>query len=113
MERECMILNLLDIKPSTITPQHLVVLHEILIDHKDEINAQKIVDIYEKVINNEFSISFTGHFSAGESSMINALMGEDILPKGPIPTSGNIGEMTSGSRDAHVFFNDEIGRANV
>lgn len=106
MERECMILNLLDIKPSTITPQHLVVLHEILIDHKDEINAQKIVDIYEKVINNEFSISFTGHFSAGKSSMINALMGEDILPKSPIPTSGNIVEITSGSGDAHVFFND-------
>jgi len=106
MERECMILNLLDTKPSTITPQHLVALYEILIDHEDDINAQKIVDIYEKLINDEFSISFTGHFSAGKSSMINALMGEDVLPKSPIPTSGNIVEITSGSGDARVFFND-------
>lgn len=101
-----MILNLLDIKPSSITPEHLVSLHNILIDHKDEVNAQKIVDIYEKLIKDEFSISFTGHFSAGKSSMINALLGEDVLPKSPIPTSGNIVEITSGSGDAHVFFND-------
>src|SRR5690625_6040755 len=38
--------------------------------------------------------------------MINALMGEDVLPKSPIPTSGNIVEITSGSGDARVFFND-------
>src|SRR5690625_1797483 len=106
MERECMILNLLDTKPSTITRQHLVALYEILIDHEDDINAEKIVDIYEKLINDECAIDLTWHFSAGKSSMINALMGEDVVSNSPVPTSRNIVEITSGSGYVRVFFND-------
>lgn len=41
----------------------------------------------------EVTIGFTGHFSAGKSSMINALLGETILPSSPIPTSANIVEI--------------------
>ena len=37
-----------------------------------------------------FTIAFAGHFSAGKSSMINALVDEQILPTSPIPTSANI-----------------------
>ena len=37
-----------------------------------------------------FTIAFAGHFSAGKSSMINALVEEQLLPTSPIPTSANI-----------------------
>ncbi|QUG41465.1 dynamin family protein [Psychrobacillus sp. INOP01] len=37
-----------------------------------------------------FTIAFAGHFSAGKSSMINALVNEQLLPTSPIPTSANI-----------------------
>ena len=37
-----------------------------------------------------FTIAFAGHFSAGKSSMINALVDEQLLPTSPIPTSANI-----------------------
>lgn len=35
-------------------------------------------------------IAFCGHFSAGKSSLINALCGRPLLPSGPIPTTANI-----------------------
>jgi len=44
----------------------------------------------QKLMNREFTIGFSGHFSAGKSSMINALTGEQLLPSSPIPTSANI-----------------------
>ena len=44
----------------------------------------------EKLTDEEYMIGFAGHFSAGKSSMINALTGGDLLPSSPIPTSANI-----------------------
>jgi predicted GTPase len=78
-----------------------------MIDQSDENNAYKILELYEKLIDDRFIVSFTGHFSAGKSSMINELLGKDILPKSPIPTSGNIVEITSGGGFARVFFKDD------
>src|SRR5690625_5980290 len=75
-------------------------------DLKDEKNANKILDLYEKLTNDKFIVGFTGHFSAGKSSMINALLEKDILAKSPIPTSGNIVEISSGKGFARVLFND-------
>src|SRR5690625_2528014 len=72
----------------------------------DEKNADKILDLYEKLTNHKFIVGFTGHFSAGKSSMINALLEKDILAKSPIPTSGNIVEISSGKGFARILFND-------
>ncbi|MBY7143554.1 dynamin family protein [Virgibacillus sp. NKC19-3] len=84
--------------------QHLVALHKVMITNKDSVNATKIVDIYEKLEKGELVVSFAGHFSAGKSSMINALLEEDILPKSPIPTSANVVKINSGEGVARVFF---------
>lgn len=54
----------------------------------------------------EVTIGFTGHFSAGKSSMINALLGETILPSSPIPTSANIVEIRAGKDKAIYQLND-------
>lgn len=74
---------------------------------QDHRNAEKILDLYEKLNNREFIIGFTGHFSAGKSSMINQLMDTDILPNSPIPTSANIVKLTSGDGVARIFFHHE------
>src|SRR5690625_4375239 len=78
-----------------------------MIKNQDEENANKILDLYEKKKKEEKVISFAGHFSAGKSSMINALMGEEILPKSPIPTSANIVKLTSGEGVARIFFHQD------
>lgn len=56
----------------------------------DEERVKKAASLAKKVMDEEFVIGFAGHFSAGKSSMINALTGEDFLPTSPIPTSANI-----------------------
>ena len=56
----------------------------------DEERVRKAASLARKLIDEEFVIGFAGHFSAGKSSMINALTGEDLLPSSPIPTSANI-----------------------
>ncbi|MEZ7171594.1 dynamin family protein [Sporosarcina sp. OR05] len=56
----------------------------------DEGRVRKAHSLAQKLVDEEFVIGFAGHFSAGKSSMINALTGEDLLPSSPIPTSANI-----------------------
>src|SRR5690625_78503 len=75
--------------------------------NKDIENAEKLVDLFEKMQNSEFNVSFAGHFSAGKSSIINYLLGKDVLPKSPIPTSANIVKLTSGKGTARIYFAEE------
>lgn len=82
---------------------HLYPLYHWLLQQNDTENASKILDLYEKMKNDEFIVGFTGHFSAGKSSMINALLGREILPKSPIPTSANIVKIKSGAGLVRLF----------
>ncbi|WP_075617744.1 dynamin family protein [Paenisporosarcina indica] len=58
----------------------------------------------QKLINREFTIGFAGHFSAGKSSMINALTGEQLLPSSPIPTSANIVKIHKATEDYAIVY---------
>ncbi|UJL48041.1 dynamin family protein [Virgibacillus sp. NKC19-16] len=95
---------MLNVMQTHVRLQHIVALHKVMINNNDKLNAAKMMDIYEKIEKGELAISFAGHFSAGKSSMINALLGEDILPKSPIPTSANVVKINSGEGVARVFF---------
>lgn len=92
---------------SVLNNDNLLGIYHVMMQHGDEVNAQKIIDLYKKKQSNEYIIGFTGHFSAGKSSMINALIGTDLLPKSPIPTSANIVKLSSGEGVARVFFHNE------
>ncbi|WP_156289167.1 dynamin family protein [Oceanobacillus salinisoli] len=108
-------MNSLNLKTESIEIklEHLADLYKLILQNEDRPNAEKILDLYEKLDQKEFMISFAGHFSAGKSSMINALMGEDILPKSPIPTSANIVKITSGGGYARAHLhNGEILQFN-
>lgn len=85
--------------------KQLAALYQAMQANNDQENAEKVLDLYHKLEKEELIISFSGHFSAGKSSIINTLLGRDILPKSPIPTSANIVKITSGEGWARVFFN--------
>ena len=72
----------------------------------DQVRAQKTIDIMNKVNENEYSLAFCGHFSAGKSSLINYILKQQILPSSPIPTSANIVKLRSGNGEARVTLND-------
>ncbi|MGP4107110.1 dynamin family protein [Virgibacillus sp. L01] len=86
--------------------QQIAALYQAMIENDDLKHANKILDVYEKLIRQELMISFAGHFSAGKSSMINSLLGKSILPKSPIPTSANVVKIKSGKGFARVYFHD-------
>jgi predicted GTPase len=79
-------------------------LYKLIETNNDEDTAEKVRELGRKSIEEEFSIAFCGHFSAGKSSMINRLLGDNILPSSPIPTSANLVRIKSGDEYAKVFF---------
>jgi small GTP-binding protein len=69
-------------------------------DNKKE--EDQLSKLFLKIAKEEFAIAFCGHFSAGKSSLINALSETGILPSSPIPTSANIVKMVRGEERAVV-----------
>ncbi|MGM9539283.1 dynamin family protein, partial [Anaerovibrio sp.] len=70
-------------------------------------NMNRVRELAEKLTAGEYGIAFAGHFSAGKSRMINSLLGEDILPSSPVPTSANLVRVHRGEKGgdyARVFF---------
>lgn len=72
--------------------------------NEDHERLQKTKLFAEKLLNKEYIIAFAGHFSAGKSSMINALTGEELLPSSPIPTSANVVKVHKSEQDYAVAY---------
>lgn len=73
----------------------------------DHLNAEKMSQLADKWKTGEFVLAFCGHFSAGKSTMINTLMGKEILPSSPIPTSANVVKVKSGESKAIATFKNK------
>jgi small GTP-binding protein len=88
----------------------LLAVYEYLVEHNDQENAGKVKQLAGKLVNEEFAIAFCGHFSAGKSTIINRLVGENLLPSSPIPTSANLVKVKAGEEYVKVFFKNEKTR---
>lgn len=69
----------------------------------DATAAGAVGDLLKKAQTEELTIAFCGHFSAGKSSMINALCGHQVLPSGPVPTSANVVAIRQGKPRALIY----------
>lgn len=72
----------------------------------------------EKIEANAFNLVVVGQFKRGKTSLINALLGADILPVAVVPLTSIVTQITYGdAMDIKVFFNDgralEIGPENL
>ncbi|MCS4485435.1 dynamin family protein [Staphylococcus americanisciuri] len=56
--------------------------------------VQTINQIIKKVYLAHYTMTFVGHFSAGKSTIINNLIGQNILPSSPVPTTSNTALVT-------------------
>ncbi len=93
-----------------VLKRKLVDVHHYLEKQMDGENANKIRQLAKKLQKQEFTLAFCGHFSAGKSTMINKILGADILPSSPIPTSANLVKVKSGKDYAKVYFKEEKPR---
>jgi small GTP-binding protein len=90
--------------------QKIALTYQYLTERGDLESAEKVKQLAKKLANREFTIAFCGHFSAGKSTMINQVIGENLLPSSPIPTSANLVKVKSGEDYAKVFFRNEKPR---
>lgn len=65
----------------------------LLLTEEEQYRKQKLA---QKKAEKTFEVAFCGHFSAGKSTILNRLLGADILPTSPIPTSANIIRIKNG-----------------
>lgn len=58
--------------------------------------ASEVIRLYNKVLEEKFSVAFVGEFSLGKSTLINRLLGLDILPVSDLPTTALLTRITYG-----------------
>ncbi len=75
----------------------LLFMYETWKEKGDVQHSTKLLDVIRKYGKQEFMIAFCGHFSAGKSTMMNYLYGQELLPTSPIPTSANVVQIQKGS----------------
>ncbi len=90
-----------------VDKQQLADLHHFYDQNNEKKYQEQIVDYYAKLEQKMIHICFSGHFSAGKSTLINNLMKEELLPQSPIPTSANIVEIKQGKEQVIVHFNHQ------
>ena len=69
----------------------------------------------DKIKNTEFHVVVIGQFKRGKSTLINCLLGDDILPTGVIPITSIVTKIKYGeSAEAMIsFLNNEIVKINI
>lgn len=72
-------------------------------ENGDTTTPGKMLQLADKTKRAELNIAFCGHFSAGKSTMINTLLGVNLLPSNPIPTSANVVKIRGGEKAARVY----------
>ena len=68
-------------------------------EYKDELISTK-----NYLNNQKFSIGITGVMNAGKSTMLNALMGQEILGSAVVPETANLTIVKHGTPEAKVFY---------
>lgn len=81
---------------------------EIARDMKLDVAAKNMSDLMEKVRGDTFQILVMGEFNTGKTTLINALLGEELLPAGIDPTTAAITLIGFGE-SLEIFFTDGNG----
>ncbi|MDF2540657.1 MAG: hypothetical protein K0S47_375 [Herbinix sp.] len=59
-------------------------------------NVASIDETLEKLANDSFDVAIIGEFKRGKSTLINALLGKEILPSDVLPTTATLNRVTYG-----------------
>ncbi len=65
-------------------------------------------ELAEKLENQKVTISVIGQFKRGKSTLVNAILGDEILPVGIVPVTAAVTEIRYGKKSADVLFNNGI-----
>lgn len=60
--------------------------------------AKDMARLYQLAVNKRFTVAFVGEFSRGKSTLINRILGKDILPAANLPTTAILTRIVYGSK---------------
>ena len=84
------------------------------VDTKDETLQSECRDLLTRLAEDRFNLLVVGRFSRGKSTLMNALLGGDLLPTGIVPLTSVITTVRYGSRKQVVLnFNGRGSRREV
>ncbi|MCQ2551019.1 MAG: dynamin family protein [Clostridia bacterium] len=70
--------------------------------------ARRAKELAEKLQNQKVTISVIGQFKRGKSTLVNAILEDDILPVGIVPVTAAVTEIRYGEKAADVLFNNGV-----
>ncbi len=83
-------------------------LDDLVNELKDIFNSndfkEELQETTNYLANQKFSIGITGVMNAGKSTMLNALMGQEILGSAVVPETANLTIVKHGKPEANVFY---------
>lgn len=89
---------------ATGTLDTLYKLKKEILKSDNDVLVSQIDHAIMKTYRDQLVFSFIGHYSAGKSSLINHLLGQDILPSSPVPTTSNTVSVEIGAeREIQAF----------
>ena len=66
--------------------------------------ANKAKELAEKLENQQVTISVIGQFKRGKSTLVNAILQDEILPVGIVPVTAAVTEIRYGEKSADVLW---------
>ncbi len=79
-------------------------INELKLIFQTEDFKNELIDTQNYIDNQKFSIGITGVMNAGKSTMLNALMGQEILGSAVVPETANLTIVKHGEPSAKVFY---------
>ncbi|WP_072680504.1 dynamin family protein [Arcobacter sp. LA11] len=83
-------------------------LDDLILELRDVFNSkdfkEELIQTSNYLDNQKFSIGITGVMNAGKSTMLNALMGQEILGSAVVPETANLTIVKHGKPEANVFY---------
>lgn len=70
--------------------------------------ASKSKELAEKLQNQQVTISVIGQFKRGKSTLVNAILEDEILPVGIVPVTAAVTEIKYGEKSLDVLFNNGV-----
>lgn len=101
------------VKPFRVCQKQLLAFLEQTRSLATSINCQtaSLVQLIDQLKQSAFKVLVVGEFSRGKSTLINALLGEEILPSAAKPCTAIISEIKYGRRKiATIYFKDNVGK---
>ncbi|MGB7292808.1 MAG: dynamin family protein [Thermodesulfobacteriota bacterium] len=100
-------MNIIDRKYSEIILEEKALLESLVPEIKSTSNEklERKLNSARDNLENLFSVVFIGEFSTGKSTIINALLGRDVLPEGITPTTDEITIIKYGETDEESKYN--------